>query len=56
MEPDSPTVRTRLTAAGLSPARVAEHLAAGRLTVDGRQVEDLDEPAPPPARLLLEGG
>ncbi len=53
VEPDAPTVRARLSAAGLSPARVAEHLAAGRLRVDGRPVQDLDEPAPVGARVVV---
>lgn len=47
------TVRTRLSAAGLAPDRIAEHHAAGRIRVDGRRVADLDEPAPPPARVVV---
>ncbi len=50
---DQPTVRDRLTSAGIRPDRQAEHLAAGRVRVDGVQVSDLDQPAPPPARVVL---
>ena len=50
--PDSPTARARLLAAGLSPARIAEHAAAGRIRVDGRR-GGLDEPAAPPARVVI---
>lgn len=50
---DAPTVRTRLTAAGISPDRILEHLESGRIRVDGELVEDLDRPAPPPARVTL---
>lgn len=52
---DVPTVRDRLTAAGVSPARIAAHLERGRIRVDGRAVIDLDEPAPPPARVVVWG-
>ena len=54
--PDDPaptTVRDRLAAAGLSDARVDEHLAAGRVRVDGELVTDLETPAPPPARVVV---
>ena len=48
-----PTVHERLTAAGLSAERIAEHVAAGRVRVDGEPVDDVDAPAPPPARVVL---
>lgn len=44
MSPD-PTVRSRLTSAGLSPARIADHLAAGRIRLDGVRVSDLGQSA-----------
>jgi hypothetical protein len=40
-EPASTTVRDRLTAAGLSDERIAEHMTAGRVRVDGETVTDL---------------
>lgn len=51
----APTVRDRLTAAGISPGRIAEHHAAGRITLDGEPVTDLDQPAAPPARVVIGG-
>lgn len=48
-----PTARDRLLRGGLSPARIEQHHAAGRVQMDGRRVEDLDEPAPPPARIVI---
>ena len=44
--PTTPTVRDRLTAAGLSDERIAQHTTAGRVRVDGELVTDLDAPAP----------
>lgn len=55
MSPD-PTVRSRLTSAGLSPARIAEHLAAGQIRLDGVRVTDLEQAAPPGSRLVLGVG
>jgi hypothetical protein len=43
----------RLLAAGLTLERIEEHLAAGRVRVDGELVTDPDRPAPPPARVVL---
>ena len=51
--PDVPTVFDRLVAAGLARERIEQHLAAGRVRVDGELVADLDRPAPPPARVVL---
>lgn len=50
-----PSVRDRLLAALISPARIDDHYAAGRLSVDGVAVEDLDQPAPIPARIVIRG-
>ncbi len=51
--PPVPTVRDRLRY--LSDARVAEHLAAGRIRVDGVRVDDLTQPAPDGTRVVLAG-
>jgi hypothetical protein len=54
--PDDPAptaVRGRLAAARLSDPRIDEHMAAGRVRVDGEPVTDLDTPAPPPARVVV---
>lgn len=50
-----PSVRDRLERAGLSADRVDAHMRAGRIAVDGVPVEDLDAPAPPPARVTILG-
>lgn len=50
-----PSVRDRLLAALISPARIDDHYAAGRLSVDGETVTDLDQPAPIPARIVIRG-
>lgn len=50
----APTVGDRLLAAGLTPARIALHAAAGTLMVDGRPAHP-DDPAPPPARIVIAG-
>jgi hypothetical protein len=50
---DVPTVFDRLVAAGLSQERIEQHLAGGRVRVDGELVTDLYRPAPPPARIVL---
>ena len=52
-EPTPTTVRDRLTAAGLSESRIQEHMTAGRVRVDGELLDDLDQVAPLPARILL---
>jgi hypothetical protein len=43
----------RLLAAGLTLERIEEHLAAGRVRVDGELVTDPYGAAPPPARVVL---
>lgn len=43
----APTILDRLTAAGIDADRIQQHLAAGRIRVDGQVIEDLDTPAPP---------
>ena len=43
----------RLVGAGLSRERIEQHLAAGRVLVDGELVAHPDRPAPPPARVVL---
>ncbi|WP_214402280.1 hypothetical protein [Pseudonocardia lacus] len=50
---DTPTVRDRLLAAGLSAERIEEHLLAARIMLDGEPVTDLDQPAPAGSRLVL---
>lgn len=50
-----PTVLSRLQAAGLSPERIAAHHAAGLIRCDGQPAADLDQPAPPPARIVIAG-
>lgn len=52
---DQPAVRDRLQVAGISPERIDLHHAAGRIRCDGEQVHDLDQPAPPPARVVIAG-
>jgi hypothetical protein len=51
--PEIPTVFDRLVGAGLSQERIEQHLTAGRVRVDGELVTDLNQPAPPPARVVL---
>jgi hypothetical protein len=51
--PRIPTVFDRLVGAGLSQERIEQHLTAGRVRVDGELVTDLNQPAPPPARVVL---
>ncbi len=34
-------------------ARIDQHVTAGRVRVDGELVDDLDQPAPEPARVVL---
>ena len=52
-EPARTTVRDRLTAAGLSAERIEQHMAAGRVRVDGDLVADLDGPAPAGTRVVV---
>jgi hypothetical protein len=52
-EPAPLCARDRLITAGLSEQRIEQHLAAGRVRVDGELLQDLDQPAPPPARVVL---
>jgi hypothetical protein len=51
--PTLTTVRDRLTAAGLSAERIEQHMAAGRVRVDGELVTDLDAPAPAGTRVVI---
>jgi len=51
-EPTPPTVRDRLSAAGLSE-RIAQHMSADRVRVDGALVSDVDTPAPAGPRVVL---
>jgi hypothetical protein len=51
--PDVPTVFDRLLAAGLSQERIEQHHAARRIRVDGNVVEDLEQAAAPPTRIVL---
>jgi hypothetical protein len=48
------TVLDRLTSAGLSREAIDRHLAVEGITVDGEVVTDLQKPAPPPARVVLQ--
>jgi hypothetical protein len=48
-------VRDRLIAAGLSESWIAEHLAAGRVRVDGELVADFDATAPAGNRVVVWG-
>jgi hypothetical protein len=52
-EPAPMTVRDRLTAAGLSDARIAEHMSAGRVRVDGELVTNLNTPTPAGTRVVV---
>ncbi|MDN5916918.1 MAG: hypothetical protein L0I76_17735 [Pseudonocardia sp.] len=46
-----PTVGERVRAAGLSEARIDEHVTNKVLLLDGEVVTDLNQPAPPGTRL-----
>jgi hypothetical protein len=50
-----PTVLDRLIAAGLSPERAQEHLAAGLVRVDGQVADGPEHAAPVPARVVIDG-
>lgn len=50
---DAGTVAERLRAAGLSEARIEEHLRVGRVAVDGEIVTDPARPVRRSARLVL---
>lgn len=52
---DIPTVLDRLVVAGLSEERIGQHLTAGRVQMDGERVTDLQQAAPPSARLVIVG-
>jgi hypothetical protein len=52
-EPAATTVRDRLTAAGLSEPRIAEHMTAGRVRVDRELVTDLHSAAPAGSRVMI---
>jgi hypothetical protein len=52
-EPEQSTVLGRLLAAGINPDRAAEHLKAGRVSVDGTIVTDPDTEAAKPVRVVL---
>jgi len=47
------TVRDRLTTAGLSPERIAEHLEQGRIRVDDVKATDLDMVTEPGSRIVV---
>jgi hypothetical protein len=49
--PTTPTVHDRLTKAGLSDERIAQHTTAGRVRVDGELITDLHAPAPAGTRV-----
>jgi hypothetical protein len=53
MKPHEGTVAARMAGAGISPERVAQHLAAGRVRVDGELCMDPDHPAPRPTVIVL---
>jgi len=53
VEPIPTTVRDRLTAAGLSDARIQQHMTAGRVRVDGELVTDLDAPPSAGTRVVI---
>jgi hypothetical protein len=44
-----------MAAAGISPARVEQHRAAGLIRLDGDPVDDLDRPAPAGTRMVIAG-
>jgi hypothetical protein len=52
-EPDDPCVFDRLLAAGLSIQRIEQHLAAGRVRLDGQLVTDPYTPAPAGTHVVL---
>ena len=52
-EPTPTTVHDRLTAAGLSEGRIAEHMTAGRVHVDGELAASLNAPAPVGSRVVI---
>jgi hypothetical protein len=49
-----PRVIDRLRAAGLSEDRIQQHFQAGAIRLDGQQVTDLQQPAPPPTRPVID--
>jgi hypothetical protein len=54
-EQEVPTVLDRLLAAGMSEDRARQHLEAGVVLVDGEPASGPDQPAPPPARVMIAG-
>jgi hypothetical protein len=57
-DPPADTLRVfdRLLAAGLSLERIEQHLAAGRIELDGEVVTDPYRAAPPGTRIVLSAG
>jgi hypothetical protein len=55
-EPAPTTVLDRLIAAGLSEARIEQHMTAERVRVDGELVTDLTTPAPAGTRIVIWTG
>jgi hypothetical protein len=51
--PATPTVRDRLTAAGLCDERIAQRMTAGRVRVDGELGTDLEAPRRPGTRVVV---
>jgi hypothetical protein len=54
-KPGDVRVFDRLSAAGLSVERIEQHLAAGRVHVDGGSVTNPSAPAPAGTRVVLWG-
>lgn len=55
-QPAPPTVLDRLIAAGLSEARIEQHMGAERVRLDGELVTDLAAPAPAGTRVVIWTG
>lgn len=49
----APTVGSRMVSAGISEDSVRQHHRAGAIQLDGEVVTDLDQPAPPPAAIII---
>lgn len=49
----APTVRDRLTAAGISAEAIDRHHVDRAIWLNGETVEDLDTPAAKPARVVI---
>jgi hypothetical protein len=52
---DEPTILDRLISAGISEERARDHLAVGRIRLDGEVVTDPATPAPPGTRPVVTG-